>query len=89
MPCSEFGDTLIIIATMREHPTIGRARQSLCLKPLAVIGDVARNPTLQVVAVVGGENFASGAIVSKMCHSHYPSFFYTHIIPQNYPFVNT
>jgi hypothetical protein len=40
------------------------------------------DPTLQVVAAVGGENFASSQTVSKMCHSSYLSFLYTYIIPQ-------
>jgi hypothetical protein len=48
---------------------------------------VALDPTLQVVAVVGGENFASGQTVSKMCHSSYLSFLYTHIIPHFPVFV--
>jgi hypothetical protein len=54
---------------------------------------VARNPTLQVVGAIGGENFASGEIISKMCHSDYLSFgfirfpLYTYIIPQARAFV--
>jgi hypothetical protein len=47
-----------------------------------VVGGVACNPTLQVVAVVGGENFARGQTVSHMSHSDYLSFLYTYIIPQ-------
>jgi hypothetical protein len=49
---------------------------------------VACNPTLQVVAAVGGENFASSQTVSKMCHSSYLSFLYTHIIPYFCGLVN-
>jgi hypothetical protein len=41
---------------------------------------VAGDPTLQVVAVVGGEHFASGEIVCEMSHSGYLSFLITLIL---------
>ena len=81
--------TVIVVLAVGEYPTIGRAGQPMCLKPLAVIGDVVSDPTLQVVAAVGGENFASGEIVSKMfLHSMYLSFFCDNIIPHFCGFVN-
>ena len=70
-----------------------RAGLSLACIPFAVIGGVARDPTLQMVYAIGGENFASGKIISKMCHSVYLSFgfirfpLYTYIIPQARAFV--
>ena len=57
--------------------------------PLAVVCRVACNPTLQVVAAIGGENFTRREIVCEMCHSMYRlSLSYTHIIPHSEWFVN-
>jgi hypothetical protein len=43
---------------------------------LAVIGDVVGEPTLQVVGTIGGENFASGEIVSDvLLHGVYLPFY--------------
>ena len=53
---------------MGEHPLIAREFDSVRLRPLAVIGGVSLEPALEVVGVVGGEDFASSEIVSKMCH---------------------
>ena len=59
------------------------------LKPLAVIGDVACDPTLEMVGAIGGENFPSGEIVSSvLLHSMYLSFFGTIIITHYWSNVN-
>jgi hypothetical protein len=72
-----------------EYPAGGRTGLSDSREVFAVIGVVALNPTLQVIAAVGGENFASGEIVSKMfLHSMYLSFFCDIIIPYFCGFVN-
>jgi hypothetical protein len=53
----------------------------MCREPLAVIYRVARNPALQVIAVIGGENLTCCEIKCEMCHSSYRlSLSYTHII---------
>ena len=86
----QLGYTVIVVLAVSEDPTIGRAGLSDSREVLAVIGDVVCNPTLQMVGTIGGENFASGEIVSKMfLHSMYLSFFGTIIIPQNNRVVNT
>ena len=76
----EFGDAFVVVAAVREHPTIGRENFAASLCPLAVIGGMAGNPTLQVVAMVGGENFASSEIVCEMSHGGYLSFLITPIL---------
>ena len=89
LACGEFGYAIIVVLAVSEHPTIGRTRQPMFLKPLAVIGDVACNPTLQVVGAIGGENFSRGEIVSSvLLHSMYLSFFGTIIIPYHWLNVN-
>jgi hypothetical protein len=81
--------TVIVVFAVSEDPTIGRAELSDSREVFAVIGDVVSNPTLQVVGTIGGENFASGEIVSKMfLHSMYLSFFCDIIIPYFFGFVN-
>jgi hypothetical protein len=57
-----------------EHPAVTGEFLPLLSEPLAVALRVALDPTLKVVAVVGGKDFASSKIVSKMCHD-FLSFF--------------
>jgi hypothetical protein len=86
----QLGYAVGVVFAVSEYPTIRRTGLSNSRKVFAVIGYVACNPTLQMVGTIGGENFASGEIVSKMfLHSMYLSFFGTIIIPQNSRVVNT
>ena len=78
--CGEFGYTIRVVLAVCEHPTIGRKHFAVCLRPLAVIGGALGNPTLQVVAVVGGENFARGQAVCGVSHSEYLHSFSTPIL---------
>ena len=73
---------------MSEYPMVRRTRLPNSREVFAVIGDVARDPTLQVVGAVGGENFTCGEIVCEMCHSMYLPFFCDIIIPYFCGLVN-
>jgi hypothetical protein len=47
------------------------------------------HPTLQVVAVVGGKNFARGEIVCHMSHSEYLHSFSTLILYHKLPVLSS
>ena len=67
-PCRQLGTAVGVVLAMGEHPLVARKVDSVRLRPLAVIVGVSLDPTLEVVAVGGGKDFASGEVVSKMCH---------------------
>lgn len=59
---------------MSEHPAVRGKGLAVRLRPLAVIVGVSLDPTLKVVAVGGGKDFARGGVISKMCHDFFLSF---------------
>lgn len=91
--CRQFGDAVGVTASVGEHPAVAGQFLPLFSEPLAVALHVTLDPTLKVVAVGGGKDFASSEIVSKMCHDFFPSFsggslpLCDYIIPQNPLFV--
>ena len=85
----QLGYTVIVVLAVGKYPAGGRAGLPNSREVFAVVGVVTLDPTLQVVGAIGGENFASGEIVSKMfLHSMYLSFFCDNIIPHFCGFVN-
>ena len=67
------GTAFGVVSAVGKLPFVGNI-YPICPAPGKVIGGVLGYPSLEVVCVVGGENFASGGIVSKMCHFCYLSF---------------
>ena len=64
----QFGDAVGIAASVGEHPAVTGRFLPLFSEPLAIVLRVTLDPTLKMVAVGGGKDFASSEIVSKMCH---------------------
>lgn len=59
-------DTVIVILAVGEHPAIGRKWLVLTDSPSHIIGSVACDPTLEMIAVVSGEYLTRAAIISEM-----------------------
>ena len=66
MASDEFSDTVVVVLAVGEYPTVRGHWGVPLLCPIHIVGGVACNPTLEVVAVVSGEYLTCSEIISEM-----------------------